>query len=123
MRAVLAACCLFAVYLLFVGGDAKPACAAGPGPDPPPVLTKATCVENTKECPLKAQKGECDTNRDYMLTHCQKSCKLCAIAVSETCFDHDPQCVTWENDGLCSTDNCTRTTCPQSCKLCTPGTP
>nr|QBH70072.1 ShKL5 [Colubraria reticulata] len=74
MRAVLAACCLFAVCLLFARGDEKCTETTDDGDAPPPPSGSCVDTENPDNC--KAWIRYCDRNT-YTQTHCQKTCQLC----------------------------------------------
>nr|QBH70076.1 ShKL9 [Colubraria reticulata] len=78
MRAVLAACCLFAVCLLFVSGDDD-----APDTRTPPFdvdLDKFTgpCVNNNTNCDSWSENNDnpC-VGQTYMHTHCKKACTKC----------------------------------------------
>nr|QBH70080.1 ShKL13 [Colubraria reticulata] len=88
MRAVLAACCLFAVYLLFRHGDAKAPGAAAPppppgaaAPPPPPdddegnaETTSDQCVDKNENCGHWT--NHCETSQ-YVIRNCNDTCKVC----------------------------------------------
>nr|QBH70081.1 ShKL14 [Colubraria reticulata] len=78
MKAVLAACCLFAVYLFFVSADAKAPGVAAPPPPPDGDSSSGSCFDNnntTRTCvPWKAA-GHCDTTDAKK--NCAKTCEQC----------------------------------------------
>ena len=36
------------------------------------------CEDKEKDCPNWAAEGECESNREHMLTKCPQSCGLCS---------------------------------------------
>jgi len=50
----------------------------GPPPPPPPTPAPQPCTDNNQYCEDWAANGECQTNPNYMLTNCRKSCGVCS---------------------------------------------
>nr|QBH70074.1 ShKL7 [Colubraria reticulata] len=77
MRAVLAACCLFAVCLLFARGDEEFTETTDDGDAPPP--PSGDCVDNhptTSVCVPWKEAGYCKDNTDAQ-TNCAMTCETC----------------------------------------------
>lgn len=52
------------------------------------------------KCEGWARAGECETNPEYMATHCRASCKLCeAEAAAEPCVNLREECEYWSGKG------------------------
>jgi hypothetical protein len=42
-----------------------------------------SCSDDYDDCPAWASAGECDINPEFMLYHCQSSCKSCALTLQQ----------------------------------------
>nr|QBH70077.1 ShKL10 [Colubraria reticulata] len=84
MRAVLAACCLFAVYLLFRSADSKAPGAAAPPPPPEADADEqtssnsGTCVDIKEEdiCVSWKAANYC-LSSTYTKENCANTCNVC----------------------------------------------
>jgi len=68
------------------------------------------CVDKSEHCNWWAGEGDCDTNPDYMLKDCAKSC-------AEVAGDKNVHCSAWANSGQCQKNsdwmslNCKKSCC------------
>ncbi|XP_078364915.1 uncharacterized protein LOC144649315 isoform X2 [Oculina patagonica] len=84
------------------------------------------CKDTSKACPFWAEKGFCETRRDFMLTDCKLSCNACNTEVEskeeseEECVDTKEGCPLWAKSGYCeSRPDFMHVKCKKSCHICT----
>jgi hypothetical protein len=58
------------------------------------------CVDQAVECQVWAQENQCDSNREFMLSHCPKSCDACAEEVEENVSEGETKSYAQDEFGL-----------------------
>ncbi|KAJ7374569.1 hypothetical protein OS493_004907 [Desmophyllum pertusum] len=85
------------------------------------------CKDKIKACPFWAEKGFCESRRDFMLTDCKLSCNACDTAKKaetkdeseDECVDTTHACVVWAKAGYCdSRPDIMHIKCRKSCRIC-----
>ncbi|RMX53438.1 hypothetical protein pdam_00022003 [Pocillopora damicornis] len=82
------------------------------------VLVQETGVETCKDtnevqCPIWADRGDCETNPHWMKVKCQKSCNTCG------CADSNVQCPEWAKLDECfNNPQWMKRNCRFSCEQC-----
>lgn len=72
--------------------------------------------DRARMCKTWVANGECDSNPEFMLRQCAKSCNLC----KHVCQDHDASCSAWAQAEKGCEDNKAfmHRNCPASCGVC-----
>ena len=78
---------------------------------------RALCEDAQPEaCAAWAKNGQCESNPDFMLRRCGKSCNLCD---HNLCDDNDASCPAWRASGECKANPAAMlSACPRSCGVC-----
>ncbi|KAK0064274.1 tyrosinase-like protein tyr-3 [Biomphalaria pfeifferi] len=75
------------------------------------------CDDDQGGCATWASNGQCQSNPNYMLKYCRKSCKVCVSKTS--CEDSNPGCADWAKRGECKYNpSYMEKNCKKSCHMC-----
>ncbi|KAK6995144.1 tyrosinase-like protein tyr-3 [Biomphalaria glabrata] len=75
------------------------------------------CDDDQGGCAAWASNGQCQSNPNYMLKYCRKSCKVCVSKTS--CEDSNPGCADWAKRGECKYNpSYMEKNCKKSCHMC-----
>ncbi|XP_038069084.1 high choriolytic enzyme 1-like isoform X2 [Patiria miniata] len=78
-----------------------------------------SCQDMDSRCRQWARSGSCETNRSYMFTYCQMSCRICGPGSGRRCMDKSDYCSLWKDQGHCETTRSMRRECKRTCGFCT----
>ncbi|KAL8598928.1 hypothetical protein ACOMHN_015507 [Nucella lapillus] len=78
------------------------------------------CKDYSASCFASARKGECARDSQFMQSSCKRSCNVCRVRPQETCYNQNPKCWRWQEEGRCANDFNTRLECPRACGSCVP---
>ena len=84
------------------------------------------CTDASEHCTAWAQKGECTSNRDFMLRECPTTCGLCTPVCEDSHggimaspSTNETACEMWAREGACEHNHeFMLNNCPVSCGVC-----
>uniref|UniRef100_A0A915AK97 ShKT domain-containing protein n=1 Tax=Parascaris univalens TaxID=6257 RepID=A0A915AK97_PARUN len=83
------------------------------------------CMDLDDNCEVWAQNGGCDSNRNFMVRRCPRTCNACQESTSivnqaSGCMDSYRECATWAQRNRCRGGNARfmEHFCRRSCRLC-----